>query len=368
MSEANYKLENFVISEFILSLFEDTKLYKANFFNYFHLLNEETSYMISSISRFDTLKSVLDNYKINHTLVNLNYFKIEKVLKYGNTAVIYKALDKRTNKTVIIKKAKTSQKNFYDLLLNEIRILSELDHPNIIKLIDIVKYYEKKTLSFRYMLVEEYFESDNINNFYLNVSFKDSKLYIFQMLKTLEYLKKKRIIFNDLHPYNLLINSKIKKLKFIDFGWAFHNYEGRHSFSGLFFISFPEDISVIYKNSIDLFYTGLIPIDMLIIKKPIIFQDNYPAYLFELEYFMKYINKYNSKMPFKMFWGFKEHFKNKNKTFKYILGKKIDVPDNVLSLIKKIYSFEWEKFPNIEKILNYSFFNEIKNETFLKYN
>ena len=319
MGEENFKFENCLISEFILSLFEDTNLYKTNFFNYFHLVNETVSELVSPMSRFDTLENVLNNYKINHTLENLDNFNNMMVLNPGdNTAVIYKALDKRTNKSVIIKKAKTTKKFFYDLLLNEIRILSELDHPNIIKLIDIVRYYEKNTLSYRYILVEEYFESDNVNNLYSNVSLKDSKLYMFEILKTLEYLKTKKIVYYDLHPYNLLINKRIKKLKFIDFGWAFHNYEGSQSFSGLFFLSFPENIPVIHKNSIDLFYAGMILIDMLIIKKPFIFQQHYSAYLLDFEYFMKYINKYNSKMPFRMFNKFKEHFKNQKEAFSYI--------------------------------------------------
>ena len=185
---------------------------------------------------------------------------------------------------------------------------------------------------------------------------------MFQILKTLEYLKKKDIVLYDLHPFNLLINSRLKKLKFIDFGWSFHNYEGLHSFSGLFFLSFPENIPVIHKNAINLFYSGTILLDMLIIKKPFIFQWYYAPYLLEFKYFLKYINKYNTKMTFNMFSSFKKHFKNKCKAFKYILGKKINVPDNVLYLIKKIYSFEWENFPDIEQILNYSFFKEIRNE------
>ena len=362
MDEANYKLENFIISEFILGLLEDTNLYKVNFFNYFYLVNKTVSDMVSSKSKFKTLESVLLNFKFNHTLENLNYFEIKKELNTGNTAIILIALDKRTNKTVILKKAKTSRKLNYDLLLNEIRILSEIDHPNIIKLIDIVKYYENKTSSYRYILVEEYFESNNINKFYSKVSLKDIKLYMFQILKTLEYLKTKGIVLYDLHPFNLLINSRLKKLKFIDFGWAFHNYEGSHSFSGLFFLSFPENIPVIHKNSINLFYAGTILLDMLIIKKPIIFQWYYVPNLFEFKYFLKYINIYNSKMTFNMFSSFKKHFKSKCKSFKYILGKKIDVTGEMLTLIKKIYSLEWENFPDIEHILNYSFFKEIRNE------
>ena len=110
MDEANYKLENFVISEFILGLFEDTNLYKVNFFNFFYLVNTTVSDMVSSNSKFKTLESVLHNCKFNHTLENLNNFEIKKELNQGETAIILKALDKRTNKTVIIKKAKTSRK------------------------------------------------------------------------------------------------------------------------------------------------------------------------------------------------------------------------------------------------------------------
>ena len=186
MGEVNYKLENFIISEFILGLFEDTNLYKVNFFNYFYLVNTTVSDMVSSKSMLKTLENVLLNYKFNHTLENLNNFEIKKELNLGYTAIILKALDKRTNKTVIIKKAKTSRKFFHDLLLNEIRILSELDHPNIIKLIDIVKYYDNKTLSYRYMLVEEYFENNDLTNFYSKVSLKETKLYMFKILKTLD--------------------------------------------------------------------------------------------------------------------------------------------------------------------------------------
>lgn len=69
--------------------------------------------------------------------------KFEEVEKIGEGAygVVFKATDTETNKKVAIKKIRLEHcdEGIPQTTLREISFLKELDHPNIVKLLDIVK-------------------------------------------------------------------------------------------------------------------------------------------------------------------------------------------------------------------------------------
>ncbi|EAX97962.1 CMGC family protein kinase [Trichomonas vaginalis G3] len=103
------------------------------------------------------------------------------------------------------------------ITLREVAILKSLDHPNIVKLLD-VSVKEKSII-----LVQEFLQIDLRK--YLKARYMkpmDSKLlksYAFQLLAAIYVLHTHRIMHRDLKPENLLLNSK-GQLKLCDFGLA----------------------------------------------------------------------------------------------------------------------------------------------------
>jgi len=99
---------------------------------------------------------------------------------------------------------------------NETSILRQLDHPNIVKLYDIIE--EKNSL----FMIMEYCEMD------LSLYLKKYKLdegkaieIIKQVLSGLNYLVGKGVIHRDIKPANILVNSR-NEFKLADFGLARH--------------------------------------------------------------------------------------------------------------------------------------------------
>jgi len=68
--------------------------------------------------------------------------KFENVENIGEGAygIVFKAIDSETNKKVAIKKIRLEhcEEGIPQTALREISFLKELDHPNIVKLLDIV--------------------------------------------------------------------------------------------------------------------------------------------------------------------------------------------------------------------------------------
>jgi calcium-dependent protein kinase len=104
-------------------------------------------------------------------------------------------------------------------VLNEGRILSKLDHPNIIKLLEIFqdsKYY--------YIITEECEGGELFEKIHKSKNLTEEKAsgYMKEILQALNYCHKRQIVHRDLKPENILLESSAKNslIKLIDFGVA----------------------------------------------------------------------------------------------------------------------------------------------------
>lgn len=149
------------------------------------------------------------------------YKKIE-FLGEGQFATVYKAEDlENEGKIVAVKKIKLGQKcdardGLNRTALREIKLLQELDHPNIIGLLDVFGHKSNISLIFDYM------DTDMevlIRDTSILLTAGHIKAYILMTLKGLEYLHASWVLHRDLKPNNLLIN-KQGILKITDFGLA----------------------------------------------------------------------------------------------------------------------------------------------------
>ena len=152
----------------------------------------------------------------------MNKYKILKLIGDGTYGTVYKGLNTETNSYVAIKILKKNFSNFNDCLqLNEIKILKELNHENIIKLLEVIREENNKV-----SLIFEYLD-ENLNDFIEKYEDKKEKIpektiknILHQILEGLNYLHSQKIIHRDLKPDNILLDLTNKKVKIADFGTA----------------------------------------------------------------------------------------------------------------------------------------------------
>jgi len=106
-------------------------------------------------------------------------------------------------------------KEYPSTAIREISILKELNHPNVVSLLDIVNYQQKLYLVFEFL-------DQDLKKYMDGVPQMEPQLvksYILQLLEGLLFCHQHRILHRDLKPQNLLIDRK-GSLKLADFGLA----------------------------------------------------------------------------------------------------------------------------------------------------
>jgi cyclin-dependent kinase len=145
------------------------------------------------------------------------YQKMEKVGE-GTYGVVYKAKDRTTGDILALKKIRleAEDEGIPSTAIREISLLKELQHPNIVRLYDVVHTERKLTLVFEFL--------DQDLKKYLDVCENGmepsiTKWFLFQLLQGIAFCHFHRVLHRDLKPQNLLLNRE-GELKLADFGLA----------------------------------------------------------------------------------------------------------------------------------------------------
>ncbi|XP_019613562.1 PREDICTED: cyclin-dependent kinase 2-like [Branchiostoma belcheri] len=147
-----------------------------------------------------------------------NFQKIEKIGE-GTYGVVYKAKDKVTGRMVALKKIRldTESEGVPSTAIREISLLKELNHANIVRLLDVVHSEKKLYLVFEYLNLDlkKYMDSAPPSGLPSELV----KSYVHQILKGIAYCHSHRVLHRDLKPQNLLIDAE-GNIKLADFGLA----------------------------------------------------------------------------------------------------------------------------------------------------
>jgi cyclin-dependent kinase len=144
------------------------------------------------------------------------YEKLEKVGE-GTYGVVYKAQDSAGGiyalKTI---RLEAEDEGIPSTAIREISLLKELQHPNIVRLHDVLHTERKLTLVFEFLdkdlkkVLDTHQEGFDPNT---------TRTYLAQLLRGISHCHHHRILHRDLKPQNLLI-SNAGDLKLADFGLA----------------------------------------------------------------------------------------------------------------------------------------------------
>ncbi|KAJ2779288.1 Cyclin-dependent kinase catalytic subunit [Coemansia javaensis] len=144
------------------------------------------------------------------------YQKLDKVGE-GTYGVVYKARDLQTGRTVAMKKIRleADDEGVPSTAIREISLLKELQHENIVKLLDIVYSDAKLYLVFEFLDLDLKKYMDSVGP--AGLSADQVKSYMHQLVKGLAFCHSRRTLHRDLKPQNLLIDQS-GMLKIADFG------------------------------------------------------------------------------------------------------------------------------------------------------
>lgn len=163
-----------------------------------------------------------------------NRYKILRKIGQGASGIVFLVKDifsgnlaaAKTISQKILQKNKSD--NFRNNLKNEYRIISTLNHPNLVKVLDYGFCIENDV----YFIIEEYLKGRTLKHYfkYCKQLSLDTKIdIILQILITLEFLHSRGILYRDLNPDNIILkitkHKKVEYLKIIDFGLS--EYENK---------------------------------------------------------------------------------------------------------------------------------------------
>ncbi|KAL0244491.1 hypothetical protein GEMRC1_008575 [Eukaryota sp. GEM-RC1] len=143
-------------------------------------------------------------------------YKILKQLGDGSFGCVLKGVNNQTGEVVAIKRMKTKFYSWSECTnLREVKSLMKLNHPNIVKLKEVIRQNDELYMIFEYMEYNLYQLLKNRDK-----SLPEAKIrnIMFQVLQGLAHCHKHGFFHRDLKPENLLVSKDVVKLA--DFGLA----------------------------------------------------------------------------------------------------------------------------------------------------
>ena len=160
---------------------------------------------------------------MSYNYADISNYQFKKTIGEGNFAKVKLSIFKPTKEVFAIKiiNKKKLQKKMKNTIFRENEIISQLKHPNIIKVFEIFEDSEN------YYIIMENCKNGELFDYIVahqNLSENEASIFFYQLIKGVEYIHSKNIVHRDLKPENLLLTEN-NILKIIDFGLS-HPFDG----------------------------------------------------------------------------------------------------------------------------------------------
>lgn len=146
-------------------------------------------------------------------------YKIQKTIGEGSYGKVKLGTNLKTNELVAIKvinKLNIKSTKQATRIKREIRFLKLLNHPNIVKVYDVLETTEHIYIVMEYAVGGEVFEYIVTHK---RLKEKEARKFFRQIVSAVDYCHLNSVIHRDLKPENLLLDAN-KDIKIIDFGFS----------------------------------------------------------------------------------------------------------------------------------------------------
>ena len=134
-------------------------------------------------------------------------YEIRELIGVGGMANVYKAYDVLENRVVAVKILREEYMNndeFMRRFRNESRAISLLDHPNIVKVYDVIFSNRIQSIVMEYIdgiTLKDYIEQEHV------LRWKEALHFTVQILRALQHAHDKGIVHRDIKPQNIMLLS-----------------------------------------------------------------------------------------------------------------------------------------------------------------
>ncbi|ELQ73857.1 Casein kinase II, alpha subunit [Trachipleistophora hominis] len=282
---------------------------------------------------------------------NIDNYKIIKRLGRGKYSEVFKGICTLTKSFIAIKVLKPVRQKKIN---REVLVLKQLDHPNIVRMVDVVKDSDTHT----YSIIFEYLEHRETRVLFTELSRKEFAFYAKQVLSALDYAHSRGIIHRDIKPHNMIICKDSRTLKIIDWGLAEFYLPGTayNVKVASRFYKGPEllvDYNY-YDYSLDMWSFGCIVAEYFTKKSPFFFGKDNIDQLFVItevlgrDDFYAYVKKYQISLEE----GIVVSKNTKRKKFN------VDIGECVIDLLDKLLVYDHCERLSAKECLEHNFFNK----------
>ncbi|CAL5441071.1 unnamed protein product [Camellia sinensis] len=158
---------------------------------------------------------IASSFGFSHSNNALRY-KIIKEVGDGTFGSVWRALNKQTGEVVAIKKMKRKYYSWEECInLREVKSLRKMNHPNIVKLKEVIRENDILYFVFEYMECNLYQLMKDRGNLFSEAEVRN---WCFQVFQGLAYMHQRGYFHRDLKPENVLVSKDV--IKIADFGLA----------------------------------------------------------------------------------------------------------------------------------------------------
>jgi calcium-dependent protein kinase len=191
-------------------------------------------------------------------------YDVVKQIGYGSYGKVFLAEQKGTRQKRAIKEINKplGKSNSHQQFLNEVEVLSQLDHPNIVKIFELYEDAE------HFYIVAEILSGGELFDYITSkrqLSEPEAAHIMYQVLSAVSYCHQHSIVHRDLKPENLLLEAPARpgtsiSVKVIDFGTSCLYATGANMTQkmGTAYYIAPEVLEMNYNEKCDVWSCGVI--------------------------------------------------------------------------------------------------------------